>query len=232
MSYAKIKECKGRIKILPNRDFDTLGVKELDTNRKARTTSTCRECRSHIKFFGRCRGDSRVWTESFQKTTGCNRSRELRISRNFYIRHDINESVVPENLEERQSTVINDDDSKPSSKCGPTAQFFRACALQNLVLATLLFSFSHFLVAGNRIPWLLGRGKVTHEKLPHNDGLRQPKSTRARFELTALTVEAAVLHQPSRQRTDRLSRRRIRSESYCLWRNGLTGTNVSEEPAG
>ena len=30
---------------------------------------------------------------------------------------------------------------------------------KNVVLPTLLFSFSHFLVAGNHIPWLLGRDK-------------------------------------------------------------------------
>lgn len=70
-----------------------------------------------------------------------------------FLYKDINEGVVPEKLKERQSTGINNDDSKPSSKCRPTAQLYRACAVQKPGAGDT------FHVAGNRISLALHPGQ-------------------------------------------------------------------------
>ena len=97
---------------------------------------------------------------------------------NKYIK-DINDSVVQEKLEERQSTGINNDDSKPSSKCGPTAQFYRACAVPPPPKKKGYWR--HFTAAHTSLLLAIafhGSSAGTtaiHGKLPHNDGLMQPE---------------------------------------------------------
>jgi len=78
---------------------------------------------------------------------------------------------------------------------------------KNLLLATLLFGFETSSLLAVAFHGSSSGTRAIHGKFPHNDGLLQLKSTRGRFELAALAVEAAVPHQPSRQRTDRLPRR-------------------------
>jgi len=86
----------------------------------------------------------------------------------------MNESVVPEELEERQSTGINNDDSKPSSKCGHTAQFYRACAVQKPGAGDTSADHTSLLLAIAFHGSSAGTRPI-HGKLPHNDGLMQPE---------------------------------------------------------
>jgi hypothetical protein len=60
---------------------------------------------------------------AFQYIIGCIRSTELRNVCNFYTLQDINDGIILQTLEETQSNVVNNDDSKPSSKCRISAQF-------------------------------------------------------------------------------------------------------------